>query len=143
MRRYLVVANQTLGGEHLAETIRACLASGPAAFHIVVPATEPPDHAVWTEGEARVLAQRRLEAAVARFRQLGADVEGEVGDQSPLQAIVDAMGGAQYDEIILSTLPPGLSRWLKQDLPHRVERQFDVPVRHVVGDPEPAETGPS
>jgi cell pole-organizing protein PopZ len=143
MRRYLVVANQTLGGEHLAETIRACLASGPAAFHIVVPATEPRDHAVWTEGEARGLAHRRLEVALTRFRQLGADVDGEVGDQSPLQAIVDAMGGAKFDEIILSTLPPGLSRWLRQDLPHRVERQFDVPVRHVVGDPEPAETRPS
>jgi hypothetical protein len=138
MRRYLVVANQTLGGEHLAETVRGCLATGPSAFHILVPATQPRDHAVWTEGEARALARQRLEAAVASFRNLGAEVEGEVGDERPLQAIADAVRERPFDEIILSTLPPGLSRWLGQDLPHRVERQFDLPVRHVVGESEPA-----
>jgi hypothetical protein len=140
MRRYLVVANQTLGGEHLAETVRGCLAAGAARFHILVPATQPRDHAaVWTEGEARALAQRRLESALGRFRALGAEVGGEVGDERPLQAIQDVVREREFDEIILSTLPPGLSRWLGQDLPHRVERQFDVPVRHVIGDPEPAE----
>jgi GABA permease len=138
MRRYLVVANQTLGGEHLAEAIRARLAGGPSSFHVVVPATQPQDQAVWTEGEARALATKRLEAAVARFRGLGADVEGEVGDERPLEAIADAVREREFEEIILSTLPPGLSRWLGQDLPHRVERQFDLPVEHVVGNPEPA-----
>jgi hypothetical protein len=140
MRRYLVVANQTLGGEHLSEKVRACLAAGPARFHILVPATQPADHAVWTEGEARALAQRRLEQALERFREMGADVEGEVGDEAPLEAIADAVREETFDEIILSTLPPGLSRWLRQDLPHRVERTFDVPVTHVVGETEEAET---
>lgn len=139
MRHYLVVANQTLAGEHLAETVRGCLAAGPGRFHILVPATQPRDHAVWTEGEARALAQRRLEAALERFRGLGAEVQGEVADERPLQAIADAVREREFDEIILSTLPPGLSRWLGQDLPHRVERQFDLPVRHVVGEPEPAD----
>jgi cell pole-organizing protein PopZ len=139
MRRYLVVANQTLGGQHLAETVRGCLAAGPARFHIVVPATQPRDHAVWTEGEARALAQRRLEAALDGFRAIGAEVEGEIGDESPLQAIADVVHDLEFDEIILSTLPPGLSRWLRQDLPHRVERQFELPVTHVIGDSEPAE----
>lgn len=139
VRRYLVVANQTLGGEHLAETVRACLAAGPSRFHIVVPATQPPDNAVWTEGEARALAQRRLDAALERFRTLGAEVQGEIGDERPLEAIADAVRDLEFDEIILSTLPPGLSRWLGQDLPHRVERQYELPVRHVIGQPEPAE----
>jgi hypothetical protein len=139
VRHYLVVANQTLGGEHLAQTVRGCLAEGPSRFHILVPATQPGDQVVWTEGEARALAERRLEAAVQRFRELGAEVEGQVGDERPLEAIADAVREGQFDEIILSTLPPGLSRWLGQDLPHRVERQFDLPVRHVIGDPEPAD----
>jgi hypothetical protein len=143
MRRYLVVANQTLGGKHLAEAIRARLAGEPSSFHVVVPATQPQDQAVWTEGEARALAAKRLEAAVDRFRALGAEVEGEVGDERPLQAIADAVREREFDEIILSTLPPGVSRWLRQDLPHRVERQFDLPVQHVVGDPEPAESSGS
>ena len=139
MRRYLVVANQTLGGEHLAEKVRACLAAGPSRFHILVPATQPHDHAVWTEGEARALAQHQLELALERFRELGAEAEGEVGDERPLQAIADAVEQQAFDEIILSTLPPGLSRWLRQDLPHRVERTFEVTVTHVVAEPEASE----
>jgi cell pole-organizing protein PopZ len=140
MRRYLVVANQTLGGEHLAEKVRACLAVGPSRFHILVPATQPNDHAVWTEGEAQAIATRRLERALARFRELGAEAEGEIGDEAPLQAIADAVRERDFDEIILSTLPPGLSRWLRQDLPHRVERTFEVTVSHVIGEPEGSRT---
>jgi hypothetical protein len=140
VRRYLVVANQTLGGEHLAEKVRACLAAGSARFHILVPATQPQDHAVWTEGEARALAQQALDRALKRFRELGADADGEVGDERPLEAIADAVRDQEYDEIILSTLPPGMSRWLGQDLPHRAERSFEIPVTHLVGQPET--TGP-
>lgn len=139
MRRYLVVANQTLGGEHLAEKVRACLAAGPSRFHILVPATQPSEHAVWTEGEARAIAARRLERALERFAELGAEARGEIGDEAPLQAIADAVREQTFDEIILSTLPPGLSRWLLQDLPHRVERTFEVPVTHVIGEPEAAD----
>ncbi len=137
MRRYLVVANQTLGGEHLVEKIRECLSGGPAKFHVVVPATATKDHAMWTEGEAEEVARRRLDAALLRFRDVGADVTGEVGDPSPMQAIRDALLGESYDEVILSTLPPGASRWLKQDLVHRVERNCEVTVTHVVGEAEP------
>lgn len=138
MRRYLVVANRTLGGEHLAALVRECLAAGPCTFHVVVPATPPPGHLTATEGQARAVAVRRLEEALARFRALGADVDGEVGDASPLLAVDDVLRHRAVDEIILSTLPPGLSRWLKQDLPHRLQRRFVLPVRHVVADPEPA-----
>jgi cell pole-organizing protein PopZ len=140
VRRYLVVANQTLGGEHLAEKVRGCLAAGPSRFHILVPATQPADHAVWTEGESRAIATQRLERALARFRDLGAEAEGEVGDERPLQAIADAVRDRDFDEVILSTLPPGLSRWLRQDLPHRVERTFDLTVTHVVGEAETSRT---
>jgi hypothetical protein len=140
MRRYLVVANQTLGGEHLLEKVRDYMAAGPSTFHIVVPATSPADHAVWTEGEANALAQKRLDLAMGRFRELGAEVDGEVGDADPMDAVRDCQAVQEYDEIILSTLPTGLSRWLKQDLPHRMERTFGVPVTHVIGEPESAES---
>ena len=39
MRRYLVVANQTLGGEELWAAIRERMAGGECHFHLVVPAT--------------------------------------------------------------------------------------------------------
>lgn len=140
MRRYLVVANQTLGGEHLAAKIRECMAAGPCSFHVLVPATPPPDRLLATEGEARAVAARRLEEALRRFRALGATVTGEVGDHRPLEAIADVLRHRSFDEIILSTLPPGLSKWLKADLPNRVARAFTIPVTHIVAEREPAGT---
>jgi hypothetical protein len=134
--RYLVVANQTLAGKHLLDRVRECLSEGTCTFHVVVPATSPSDHAVWTEGEAMALAQERLDAALAAFRELGADADGEVGDPSPVEAIRDALRDREFDGIILSTLPPGISRWLRQDLPSRVEKEFDLPVTHVIGEAE-------
>lgn len=111
MRRYLVVSNQTLSSEALVEKIRSCLAAGPSQFHVVVPATHAQDHATWTEGHDRALARQRLESALERFTELGADADGEVGDARPLDAIRDALRDRPaFDEIILFTLPPGLSR---------------------------------
>lgn len=136
MRRYLVVSNQTLSSEALVEKVRSCLAAGPCRFHLVVPATHTHDHLTWTEGRDRALARRRLDAALERLRDLGADADGEVGDARPLDAIADALRDQpQFDEIILVTLPPGLSRWLHQDLPHRAERHFSVPLTHLVAEP--------
>jgi hypothetical protein len=141
MRRFLVVANQTLGGDHLAAAVRECLARGPCSFYVVVPRTPPRGHALWVDEEATALAEKRLAHALARFREFGADVDGEVGDRNPIQAIGDVMRGRQgehFDEIIVSTLPPGPSRWLRMDLPHRVEQMYRLPVTHVVGEREPA-----
>lgn len=134
MRRYLVVANQTLGGPALAEKVRACLAEGPCSFHIVVPASRPHETFVWTEGEAREIASERLERALTWFRKTGAEVTGDVGDANPMLAIADALLVSTFDEIIVSTLPPGISRWLKQDLPARARRRFSIPVTHVFGE---------
>jgi hypothetical protein len=130
VRRYLVVANQTLGGGHLVSLLRE-LAEKPSTFHVLVPATPPTDH-LWTEGEANAIAHRRLEIALERFRKLGIGVTGEVGDGRPLQAIDDILARESFDEIVLSTLPPGFSKWLKLDLVHRVESTYGVPVRHVI-----------
>ena len=137
MRTYLVVANQTLGGEHLVNEVRSRLSSGPCQFHVLVPATHPDDHAVWTEGEAQGIARRNLVRALEIFRDLGAEADGEIGDEQPLTAIQDVLRQREFDEIILSTLPPGISKWLGQDLISRVKRASPIPVTHVVGD-EPA-----
>ena len=133
-RRYLIVANQTLGGEALMEAVRDRAGRGPATFHVLVPATDPGEHAIWTEGEARAVATRRLDETLQRLRALDVDPTGEVGDEDPLGAIGDVLRERSFDEVILSTLPPGISRWLRQDLPHRVQRAYDVPVTHVVAE---------
>lgn len=135
MRRYLVVANQTLGGAQLLQMLRH-LAEQPATFHVLVPATPPADH-LWTEAEARGIARSRLETALERFRRIGAEeVTGEVGDARPMQAIDDVLSREHFDEIVLSTLPPRLSRWLKLDLIHRVRSTYGLPVRHVISQRE-------
>jgi hypothetical protein len=140
VRRYLVVANQTLGSDPLLATIQRLHRAGPSAFRIVVPVTPPRDH-VWTEGEARAVATDRLDAALQRLRRVGIEADGKAGDESPMLAIEDAIrDDGPFDTIVLSTLPPRLSRWLKVDLPRRVESAFGLEVIHVVGEPERAGT---
>ena len=134
MRRFLVVGNQTLGSEQFRAVIRERVAAGPCRFHVVVPATRPRDHVFWSEGEATAVACRRLDEAVARMHAEGAITTGEVGDANPVLAVIDVLRREGFDEIILSTLPPGLSRWIHQDLPHRLARRTSLRVCHVVAD---------
>jgi hypothetical protein len=73
-------------------------------------------------------AQQRLEYGLERFRRIGAVVNGDVAGSNALDAIGDAVHRRQFDEIIISTLPRRISRWLHQDLPHRAKRKFGVPI---------------
>jgi hypothetical protein len=135
MRRYLVVAHKTLGGAHLEEKVRELLAEGPCRFFLLVPATHPHDHA-WTDGQAEAAAREKLADGLAAFREMGvADVEGDVGDANPVYA-VDAVvrDDPDFDGIIVSTLPAGLSRWLKVDVPSRLAKQFKFPVTHIAAE---------
>jgi GABA permease len=136
MVRYLVVANRTLGGGHLLAKVRECMVAGSCEFHILVPASHTTKDFTWTEGSDRKAADARLAEAMARFRAMGATVTGEVGDARPLDAMHDVMRREHFDQIILSTLPPGVSRWLGQDLPRRVEREFRIPMQHIVANEE-------
>jgi hypothetical protein len=136
VRRYLVIANQTLSGGHLRVLLRD-LAEPGASFFLLVPATPPTDHP-WTDEEAWANAKRRLTEAVDNFGAAGIHIDrGEVGDAHPVMAVQDLLNrGEEFDEIVLSTLPPGPSKWLKLDLPHRLEVSFGLPVRVVTGSAE-------
>jgi hypothetical protein len=118
------------------EKVRACMAAGPCRFHVVVPATDPPG--AQTEARAHRDAQARLDAALARFREAGAEVTGRIGDARPMEAIRDVLLHDSFDEILLSTLPSGPSAWIRQDLPHRVRKAFDLPVTHLIAKREAA-----
>jgi hypothetical protein len=134
MRRCLIVANQTLTGPHLLEAIAARQVREPCEFHIVVPASHLHGGGAWTEGQAIAHARAVLADALDYFGNAGIPATGETGDESPVLAVGDAVRREHFDEIIISTLPPGLSRWLKRDLPHRLER-YGLPVTHVVASP--------
>ena len=128
MGSYLVVGNQTLDSPELAEAIAERMAAGASTFHVVVPATPVQKGLTWDEDEARAAADVRLTAALARIRALGAEVSGEVGARDPIEATEDALRRREVDEVILSTLPTGISRWLGQDVPTRLKGSVLVPV---------------
>jgi GABA permease len=65
---------------------------------------------------------------LVRLRQIGATADGAVGDPDPVKAIEEVLVQRAFDEIILSTLPQGISRWLALDLPHRIRRRTDIPL---------------
>ena len=111
---------------------RARQAGGPSTFHLLVPAANPHLHAFWTEGEAHAVARERLDEAIAQLAAEGIPATGSIGDANPIDAVTDLLLRAEFDAVIISTLPPGLSRWIHQDLPHRLERRIALPVTHVI-----------
>ena len=139
MGRYLVVANQTIGGDALLRRLEEAAAEDPCAIHVLVPASADPTESFHDEDADRELARRRLEEALERFAHLEATVTGEVGDHRPVDAVGDVLRRDEhFDRIIVSTLPAGVSRWLRLDAVSRIERAVDIPVEHVIYDPRAA-----
>ena len=128
MRSYLIVGNETLAGESLTQAINDRLADGPMRARVVVPLTRIGGRLTWDEEESKVVALGRLDETLERLRALGIEADGEVGDRDPVLAVKDAMRGHEIDEILLSTLPTGVSRWLGADVPGRLRDAVTVPV---------------
>src|SRR5215468_10347896 len=140
MSSYLVVTHQTALSPQLQRRVKALIAEDPQAeFTVLVP--EAPVQSTW-EGETLDGARQRAEAAKALLEETvdARIVRTAVGVAEPLQAIADEVGKHPgYDTLVICTLPPGLSRWLKLDLVHRAERKFRLRVIHVVAEaPAPA-----
>ncbi len=136
-RRILVIANETVGGATLRETIRERTAGYRANVLVVSPALNSPlKHWVSDEDAARAEAQQRLGASLARLRESGVEAEGEVGDGDPLQAMEDALRTFGADEIVISTHPEGRSNWLERGVVTGARERFAVPITHVVVDLE-------
>ena len=137
MLSYLIVANQTLVSDTVVDLVATLFRNGPCQLHVVVPATRQQERLTWTTGAALAVARRRLDHALTRFGRLPAEITGEVGDENPVLAVMDViLSGRPIDEVILCTLPAGMSAWLKRDLPNRVQRRISIPVRHVAIRPD-------
>jgi hypothetical protein len=91
--------------------------------------------------EARRRAQERLDQMIDMIQSLGGEAGGEVGVADPVQATKEVLEHQSFDEVIVSTLPSGLSRWLKMDLPSRVARMTDAPVTTVEAEPNGPDSG--
>jgi nucleotide-binding universal stress UspA family protein len=141
MSRYLVVTHQTALSPALQRKVSALVAEDPAAeFAVLVP--EAPGPPLTWEGETVDVARQRAEAARTLLEEKAQArvVRTAVGAPEPLQAIADELRAQPgYDTLVICTLPPGVSRWLKLDLVHRAERKFGLRVIHVVAEaPAPA-----
>jgi GABA permease len=121
----LVVANVTATSDELLAALSERAERGACRFTLVMP-------------RSGTGARERLAEALDRMREAGLEkVDGRVGDPDPVVAAMDLWDPMEFDEIVVSTLPTGVSRWLGLDLPHRLEKLTGVTVRHVVAEPRP------
>jgi hypothetical protein len=120
--RVLVVAHRTAATPALLNAVRERAARGPCAFTLLVPnAAHGLHRVVDAEDQDQEEAQAVLELALPLLEEAaGAHVEGVVGDPEPLNAVQDAVNLMGFDEIIISTLPARVSRWLHLDLPSKL-----------------------
>jgi GABA permease len=135
-RRILVVANETVAGEALADEVRTRAGNGTEVLVVCPALNSRLRHWVSDEDSARVRAQARLQASLERLAESGVEAQGRVGDGDPLQAIADALREFDADEIVISTHPPERSHWLARNITDRAQRLFALPVTHVVVDLE-------
>jgi hypothetical protein len=128
----LVVAHQTASTDKLLAAVRDRAQRGPVKFHLVVPRQPHGMHKVVDPEEAgEDEAQDVLTQALPKLSEAaGSQVTGSLGDAEPLSAIQDAVNLGNYDEIIISTLPTRVSRWLKLDLVSKT-KALGLPVTHV------------
>jgi hypothetical protein len=120
----LVVANVTATSDELVTALKDRTARESVHFMLVVPADPL--------AGGRTAAAARLEEALERYRSLELDADGIVGASDVIIAVSDEWDPRRYDEIVVSTLPIGLSKWLHAGLPERIEHLTGAHITHVV-----------
>ena len=135
-RRILVVANQTAEGRELLEEITNRCRGNDCEVMLVCPGMVGSRAERWASDVDKGMdaARERMDRSVAALRGVGVEVRAEVGDPDPNMAIEDALRDFPADEIVISTLPPGESRWLEHDVVERTRREVDLPMTHVIVD---------
>ena len=133
----LVVANRTAATPALLDAVRARAEEGPADFHLVVP---DPEHHHRRAAHEHSAGDKVLALALPLIREAaGGHADGSVSIRhDPMDAIEETLRAGEFDEIILSTLPPHVSHWLHVDLPRRVAH-LGLPLTTVIaGDRVPS-----
>ena len=123
----LVVANVTATSRELLDALTARSKAAPVRYELVVPATP--------FGGGREAAMTMLFDAIDQLQAAGLEAEGTVGNPDPIVAVSEVWDPKRFDEIIVSTLPMKLSKWLHAGLPERIARITGAPVTHVVSQP--------
>jgi hypothetical protein len=124
-RMVVVVGNHTLLADALRDRLLAITAGGDVDVHVVVPirAEDDLDVGFW---RGRALAERLVEP--------GVEVTVDVGVDDPVLLVQKAVHGAHIDQIVVSTLPEGVSRWLHADVAGHLRHALNVPVEVVTAE---------
>lgn len=128
--KLLVIANRTIESEEIRDAIVRRATAGPVEVTFVAPASSGGG----SMRQRRAATAQRLDRAVQGLREAGVRVEGVVGDSDPMVAVQDAWDPRLFDEVIVATLPTGVSRWIAADLPRRVERFTGARVTRIVSE---------
>jgi hypothetical protein len=121
--RVLVVAHKTAATQPLLDAVRERAQRGKATFTLLVPNPAPGLHKVVDpEDQGGGEAESVIERAVPALSDAsGSSVEGIVGSSDPIAAVEDAINLRGFDEVIISTLPSKISKWLRLDLPSKIK----------------------
>lgn len=136
MAKVLIIANETVGGHKLVEAVRARAQAGDVEFILVVPQNRPRHGGIIYDEAVRDAAQVRVDLAQQFLRNEGVQLTGEIGDEDPYEAAMDAIDEHRPDEVIVSTFPMSASGWIRKDLVQRIAESSNLPVHHVVVDLE-------
>ena len=141
--RVLVVANRTLQGDELAETLRR-RGAHDSELRVVAPIVVSRTHYLASDVDRELKeAHARLEAALEWARAEGIQASGKVGDPNvALGAIEDELRRFAADEVLISTYPAGMSNWLETGIVRRLRDELDIPVTHVVVEPDDTQVTP-
>jgi hypothetical protein len=115
--RILVVAHRTASTPLLLKEVRRRGQEG-FKFDLLVPDLQEGEDPEATLAMALPLLQEAAGAPVEAMVEHGTD---------PWEALHRTVDTGKYEEVIISTLPLGVSRWLERDLPSRA-RKLGLPV---------------
>jgi hypothetical protein len=135
-KKILVVANRTADSPDLIDALCRRAAEVPASFTLLVPAV--PHGLAWAADMKAGWSEAalRAERAAGQIRRSGLELEEViVGDPDPFAAVGDVLHAREFDEVVVSTLPRTVSRWLAVGLPSRLRRVHDLPVDEVRAQP--------
>jgi hypothetical protein len=124
--KLLVVANQTVDSDELYDALHARAEHGAITVTLLVPQ------------DVQAGSAHRVNAALERLHAAGIEAEAMLGDVDPACAVIEVWDPRRWDEVLVSTLPSGTSRWLRIDLPQRIGRAVDAPVTHIVSQAAPS-----
>jgi hypothetical protein len=138
LKRVVLVANETVAAPAVRNRIKQLVGGGSAEVYVVAPALTNSrfQHVTGEVDEAIEAARERLEATLGALREMGISATGDVGESDPALALGDALRQFPADEVVISTHPPGRSKWLEQDVIENARAETGVPVTHVVVDME-------